>query len=128
MSNKHKGSDPMLRHAALSGLLVALLAAALPAQAQMATYCGGALEVAAFSRQIPPGSGWAIFDGRIRNVSSRPQTFQMTVLAPLQPTTTVPTTLAPRNSRMIDFSQRTQSGVEPLTPEQAARYVRITCQ
>ena len=118
----------MFRHAFLPGLLLALSAAALPARAQMGSYCGGALVVDAYVRQIPPGSGLAIFDGRLRNIGTRSLTFQITSLAPLQPGTSAPSTLAPRNSRMIDFSQPTQSGAAPLTPEQAARYVRITCQ
>lgn len=118
----------MLRSAVLPGLFLAFSATALPARAQMASYCGGALVVDAYQRQIPPGSGLAIFDGRLRNVSAMSKTFQITVLAPLQPSVSAPITLASRNSRMIDFTQATRSGVEPLTAEQAARYVRVNCQ
>lgn len=119
----------MLRHAVLPALLLVLSAGALPARAQVATYCSGAIQVMAFYRQIVPGTGLTIFEGQIRNASTRPQTFQISALPPVQTHSSVPITLGAGRTRPMDVgNQRTPSGTEPLAVDQLARYIRIACQ
>ena len=119
----------MLRHAVLPGLLLAASAAAIPAQAQMATYCAGAIQVVTFHRQIVPGSGLAIFEARLRNASPQRQTIQISATAPVQTHGSAPMLLEPGRIRVADVgNQRTQSGEDPLTVDRLARHIRITCQ
>ena len=70
----------MIRLLALTGCL---LAVALPARAQMATYCSGALQALAFTTQVTPGlAGRATYSVNLRNASGQARTYQLTVTAP----------------------------------------------
>lgn len=123
-------SLPMLRHAALSGLLLAALAAAPPARAQMATYCSGAIQAVTFSTQVIPGPGGrATYTVLLRNASGQARNYQLVVTAPFlgRPAATT-RNLAPGGTAHIGLGyQVNQPGQHPLRANELAEVVRITC-
>lgn len=120
----------MLRHLALTGLVLAASAAALPAHAQMATYCSGALQAVSFGTQVIPGPGGrATYTVQLRNTSGATRTYQLVVTAPFlgRPPAT-PRSIAPGASTSIILGyQVNQPGQHPLRANELAEVVRVTC-
>jgi hypothetical protein len=121
----------MPRHLALTGLILAASAAALPAQAQMATYCSGAIQAVTFDTQVTPGAGGrATYSVVLRNASGQARNYQLVVTAPFigRP---APSTrnIPPGGTANIGLGyQVNQPGQHPLRANELAEVVRITCQ
>lgn len=120
-------SRPMLRLLALTGCL---LAAALPARAQMATYCSGALQAVTFNTQVVPGPGGrATYSVLLRNSSGQARSFLLVVTAPLlgRPPSSM-RNIAPGATSSIGLGyQVNQPGQHPLRANELAEVVRVTC-
>jgi hypothetical protein len=118
----------MPRQLALTGLILVASAAALPAHAQLATYCNGAIQAESFGRQITPGIR-ATYSVSLRNTSGQARTYQIVVTAGFtdRPTTS-PRSLAPGGRGTISLGTQTLSGRPPLRDNELAEVVRITCQ
>jgi hypothetical protein len=123
-------SLPMLRHAVLPGLILAVSGAALPAQAQMATYCSGAIQAVTFNTQVVPGAGGrATYTVLLRNASGQARNYQLVVTAPFlgRPTPTA-RSIVPGGTANIGLGyQINQPGQTPLRANELAEVVRITC-
>ncbi|WP_421990490.1 hypothetical protein [Roseococcus sp.] len=124
-------TPPMLRHALLSGLILAGSAALLPARAQMATYCSGAIQALRFDTQLEPGAGGrATYSVLLRNSSAQARNFQLVVTAPfLGRAASAPRAIAPGATAHIALGyQLNQPGRPPLRANELAEVVRVTCQ
>lgn len=120
----------MLRHLALTGLVLAASAAALPARAQMATYCSGALQAVTFNTQVIPGPGGrANYSVLLRNGSGQARNFLLVVTAPFlgRPASSM-RNIAPGATSNIGLGyQVNQPGQHPLRANELAEVVRVTC-
>nr|WP_314069651.1 hypothetical protein [uncultured Roseococcus sp.] len=118
----------MFRFVALVG---SVLVAAVPAHAQVATYCAGALQAVQFHTQPDPdGTGWAVHSVRLRNRSGRDQSFSIVVTAPFlgRPTPRL-RHLPPGAMVVVPLGQQViQPNQTPLRGNELAEVVRVTCR
>lgn len=118
----------MLRHLALTGLILAASAAALPARAQLATYCGGVIQAEAFPKQVTPGVR-ASYSVTLRNSGGQARTFVLVVTAAFtdRPLPT-PRSLVPGGRITIGLGTQMLLGRPAMRDNELAEVVRITCQ
>lgn len=115
---------------ALSGLFLTVWAAPLPARAQMATYCGGAIQAVSFGVEMIPGpDGRAIYQVQLRNTTRQARTYQLVVNAPfIDRPQAAARTIAPGARASIALGyQLNASGQAPLRANELAEVVRVTC-
>ncbi|MDB5414981.1 MAG: hypothetical protein JWR10_3316 [Rubritepida sp.] len=120
----------MLRNTALSALILAASAVALPARAQMASYCSGSLQAITFNTQVVPGPGGrATYSVLLRNAGGQASRFQIVVTAPfLGRPASNPRAIAPGATANIGLGyQVNQPGQHSLRANELAEVVRITC-
>ncbi len=118
----------MLRHTILAGFCLSLVSpVSRPAQAQMAAYCQGYIQVASFQARVAPG-GNVSYQATMQNVTARTQNILITVLQPLKAATTS-LTLTAHGTRVVEIgTQVLQSGQQPLHFDQAAEHMVLRCQ
>lgn len=118
----------MLRPIALAGLV--LSAAAAPASAQEASYCGGAIAAERFTTSVVPGPGGrASYSVLLRNTRTQDQRFQLVVtgsfLGRPPPATQ---TLRPGGTANLALGYSPNvPGVPPLRGDQLAQVTRVAC-
>ena len=126
----HMEAIRMPRRLALIGLVLAAWAAFTPARAQMATYCGGAIQAVNFGTQVIPGPGGrATYTVQLRNAGAQARTYQLVVNAPfIGRPPPAPRNIAPGAMANIVLGyQVNQPGQTPLRANELAEVVRVTC-
>ncbi|MDB5414982.1 MAG: hypothetical protein JWR10_3317 [Rubritepida sp.] len=121
----------MARHFALVGLaLAAASAVCLPARAQMASYCNGALVADRFDTVVVPGpAGRASYSVMLRNTRPQPQNFQLVVSGSFfgRPPA-MQRSIAASGTMKVDLGYSpNMPGVPPLRGDQLAQVTRIGC-
>jgi hypothetical protein len=123
-----KESPLMLRRLALTGLILAVSVVALPARAQLATYCGGVIQAEAFLRQVTPGVR-ASYSVTLRNSGGQARTYQIVVTAPFTDRpAAAPHSLTPGGKATISLGTQVLLGRPPMRDNELAEVLRITCQ
>jgi len=118
----------MPRPLALAGLL--LVAAAAPALAQEASYCGGAIVAERFITNVVPGpAGRVSYSVLLRNPRSQSQNFQLVVTGSFlgRPAPTTQTIRAAGTMNLALGHSPNLPGVAPLRGNQLAQVTRIAC-
>lgn len=117
----------MLRTLVAIALILAASAAAWPARAQLATYCGGVIQAESFPRDVTPGVR-ATYSVTLRNAGGQARTFVLVVTAPFtnRPLPT-PRNLAPGGRVTVGLGTQLLAAQSPLRDNELAELVRITC-
>ena len=111
-------------------VLAVLLALPFSAQAQMASYCGGAVVADVFNTQVTPGSTTrATYSVRLRNTQGAVRRLQIVVTGALTDRPSgAPVSLNPNQAIMVQLGYQTiLPGSQALRGEQLANITRISC-
>jgi hypothetical protein len=119
----------MLRPIALTGLVLTALSV-VPAFAQEASYCSGAIVAERFATNVVPGPGGrASYSVLLRNTRGQNQNFQLVVTGSfLGRPPAAPRTLRPGGTTNIALGYSPNlPGVPPLRGDQLAQVTRVAC-
>jgi hypothetical protein len=109
---------------------LAAMALILPAQAQRAAYCNGAVVADIFDTRVVVGpAGRATYSVRLRNTNAQPKRLVVNVTAPiLGRPTGAPHSLAPGGSLLVPLGyQPNIPGSQPLRGERLEQVTRVSC-